>query len=272
MNNLVILTLTCNNRNALFETIQSFVNNTSFDQLDWVIFAQGCTVDHIERLQNLTKNVGNKVNFNVVVSEKNLGFSKGHNHLAEYGKSYKYVLMVEDDWYCLPSRYTNLENNWLTTSLSFLEENRDVSTLFLRKYRNDREKHQFGWTRSIPYMCHQYKDNFNYSEKMKDSKIVQYKDIKFQHIPNFLFTTNPYLRRNEDYSKCGVFPLPEYPDISSKIGEWKLTGYGDAQNWGWCEALTMEKIRHLITYNVGSGIFGHNEDWRDMMVSDHDKN
>jgi len=101
---------------------------------------------------------------------------------------------------------------------------------------------------------------------MESSRKVTYREIIFQHIPYFLFTFNPHLRRNADYYRCGVFPLPEYSDISTRQSEWKLTGNGDAKNWGWCEALSMEKTRDLVTYNVGSGIFGHYEDWVDALT------
>ena len=39
-----------------------------------------------------------------------------------------------------------------------------------------------------------------------------------------------------------------------------MTQYGDVASWGNAESLAMEKTRDLTTYNVGSGIWSHNED------------
>ena len=58
----------------------------------------------------------------LVVSEKNLGLSHGMNRLNECTKPYKYVLMIEDDWYCLPKKITGINKSWLKTCIDFMEE------------------------------------------------------------------------------------------------------------------------------------------------------
>jgi len=55
MDDFVVSTLTCNNRQALFETIKSFVENTEFKTIKWIIFAQGCNSDYIIQLNNLAE-------------------------------------------------------------------------------------------------------------------------------------------------------------------------------------------------------------------------
>ncbi len=270
MESFAIATLTCNDRETLFDTLQSFFDNTDIghitilnDKVVWCIFIQGYTDEYLHKLETKTAEYESSydVQFNLVKSRENLGLSKGANKLAESVKDYDLVLHLEDDWHCLSSDITGLSKQWLETSISFLIENHNVSTLFLRKYVDDREKQQYAWSRHANYTNHKHKDNFNYAEKMKGSNVIDHRDVKFQEIPKFLFTFNPHIRRNHDYYNVKVFPLDEYPDVSNRRGAWKLTQYGDVPKWGWCEAQAMEKTRELTTYNVGAGVFGHNEDW-----------
>lgn len=202
------------------------------------------------------------------VVEQNLGLSKGNNLLCDLVKEYEYVLNVEDDWTLLPEKMTQCPPTWLTTCLTFLDANRDVSTLFLRKYATAQEKWQYGWTRVISYRDHQYRNqNFNWAAKIKGSDVKMCGDLKFQHIPTFLFTFNPAIRRNADYYKANVFPLNEFEDVNRRRNEWKQTQEDTIVKWGWCESLAMEKHRDLKTYNVQSGCFGHYEDWAPLLLT-----
>ncbi len=255
-----IATLTCNDRESLFLTIESFCKNTNIN-CDWHIFLQGCTGEYLNRVTQFIEQFKN-VQFHLKTHQTNLGLSKGQNVIADMVKEYEYVLQLEDDWYCLPEKITGLSKEWLETCLQFLEKNKHVSTLYLRKYVDEMEKFKYAWTRHVEYKNHVYKKNFNYAKKMEGSDTRVFQEIKFQHIPQFLFTFNPCIRRNTDYYKVGVFPLLELKDINSKRGEWLATTPEDVPMWGWCEAIAMEKTRNLITYNVGSGIFGHQEDWQ----------
>jgi glycosyltransferase involved in cell wall biosynthesis len=262
-NTFAIATLTCNDRKTLFDTLKSFLENTNItNNIMWYIFIQGYTDEYLQILIDTIKEYEDKYNikFNLIQNKENLGFSKGNNKLAELVKSYDMVLNLEDDWHCLPADITGLSKEWLNTSIDFLTENENVSTLFLRKYVNDKEKYQYGWSRYVNYSKHKFKNNFNYAEKMKNSQIIMYNNIKFQEIPSFLYTANPHIRKNKDYYRATVFPLNEYTDVSQRREEWKLTQYNEVSKWGQCEAEAMEKIIFLTAYNVGSGIFGHNED------------
>lgn len=261
-----ITTICCNNRQTLFDVLDSFVIRTRAPETKWIILLQGCNNEFVAKIQERARLITNSqslITFDFIVLKDNIGLSKGANLLAEKSRSYRYVLHVEDDWLCLPTAITGSNYMWLTTCLEFLESHHKVSTLFLRKYSSDQEKHQYAWNRTANYQCHSRTGHFNYAAKMKDTHIEVYKDIKFQEIPHFLFTFNPCIRRNEDYHRVGVFPLNVYDDAIKKEREnqWTQTQYGDAPNWGWCEAFAMEKTYDLITYNVAAGIFGHHEDW-----------
>jgi hypothetical protein len=270
-----ITTLTCNNRATLIPTIRSLMVNTVLPPTRWFILLQGCTSNHVENVKQLCEEYERaypQLQFDLIISEKNLGLSKGNNILIKYSQDYDYIMNIEDDWICLPESITSLNGNWLLTCLQFLESRPNVSTLFLRRYVDAADKEKSAWTRDVYYYGHKYRDNFNASRKMKgppESHTVHLNEVKFQEIPKFTFTFNPCIRRHLDYVNKGVYPLDEFSDIRKapqavKDGQsvqWKMTQYGDVPQWGSCESIAMEKTRDLITYNVGSGKFGHAEDF-----------
>lgn len=251
--NFCVSLLTCNNRNTTEKTIGAFIENTKFNNLDFFVYAQGCTPEYIENLQKIKHP---EINFKYIIKEKNIGLTPALNELNSMVKEYKYVLFLEDDWICITKN-----KGWLKDSLQLLESNKDISTVFLRKYFDDKEKWHYGWTRTIPYHCHKHKDNFNYEKKMAGSNVVKVGVSEFQHIPTFLFTNNPCIRRNDDYYRVGAYPFPHYDDIKNNRDQWIGPKTSNAPNWGWAEAVTMEKIRDLTAYYIKDGIFGHHEDF-----------
>jgi hypothetical protein len=56
-----------------------------------------------------------------------------------------------------------------SSRIAILFNGRPISTIALRKYGNEREKWQYGWSRTIPYICHTHKNNFNYQSKLQDT-------------------------------------------------------------------------------------------------------
>ena len=271
MESFCLTTLTCNDRKTLFDTIESFLENTDINhlpiinqKLPWLIFIQGSINEYFDRLRQFTDKQMEQfaIDFQYIRSEENIGLSKGSNKLALAAKKYDYVLHIEDDWQCLPKDITCVGIDWLEVCISFMLEHPEVSTLFLRKYVSDDEKKRYAWNCHVAYRCHKYaKDNFNYAKKMEGSEVFNHRNIKFQHIPTFLFTFNPCIRRNKDYYTAEVFPFDEYEDVNKRRENWGLTEYKDVKDWGWCEAYAMEKTRDFKTFNVASGIFGHYEDW-----------
>jgi hypothetical protein len=273
-----ITTITCNNRDTLFPTIETFCDpernsyfsnkddgqdNISKCDIDWYILLQGCNVEHIKKVTSCTEKYDySNLRFILLVSKQNLGLSVGNNKLAAKVKDYKYVLHIEDDWITLDPLVTNVNNNWLETSIQLLDQNPSIATVFLRKFHDG---YNTGlWNQESSYKTFKYDDNGNYKKKMVGSNVIVLHDIQFQHIPKFLFTFNPAIRRNHMYYQCSVYPLLEKQDIrvsTNNETNWKMTQYEDVPEWGWCEADAMEKTRDLTSYNLNSGIFGHHEDW-----------
>jgi hypothetical protein len=250
---IVLATLHCNDRSAIFDVIRSFAEHTSHRRFTWIILSQGCSQEHNDLLRKELETFS--FHHDVLCLDENMGWSRGMNILYDHLEtrySPDYVLHLEDDWLCETSNMY-----WFNDCVSYLDTHPDVSTLFLRKYKSEKEKWDYGWTRSIWYMCFQHPHPFEYATKMKDHPIVTYKRLQLRRIPEFLYSANPTLFRFGDYKKCGVFPFEQYNDLSQKRQEWKTTTSEDAPQWGYAEAVSMEKIRDLVCMNVDKGIFFH---------------
>jgi glycosyltransferase involved in cell wall biosynthesis len=250
-----ITTLTYNDRSSLIKVIDSLTKELIKTKIiiKWYLLLQHCSGGFIANVKKALSNLPDNVIYNLMIYEENLGLSHANNILIEKTKCFKYVLHVEDDWILLENRVkSNDHPSWIDMCVAYMELNKDLSTIFLRAYNNEKEKWQYGWTRTIPYVCHKHPNNFNFEAKMKDLVPDIFSGNKFTEIPTFMFSFNPCIRRNEDYHKT-VFPLVEF-DKDQKDENKNI-------HWGWCEAVSMEKIRHLKAVWLNQGIFGHYEDW-----------
>lgn len=247
-----IATLHCNDRNAVFEVIDSLYEQTKNIPM-WTILSQGCSKTHNDNIRKKLESYG--IQYDLIEIEENMGWSRGMNTLYNYlaSNDYKFVFHLEDDWICTDIK----SKDWLTNCLTYLVLNPNVSTLFLRKYLTEEEKIFYGWKRHINYLCFKYSNPFMYNEKIKTEPKKEFRDITFRRIPEFLYTANPTIFRLSDYLEKNVFPFPEFNDISNLQKEWKTTTNDNAPEWGCSEALSMEKIRDLICMNVDNGYFYH---------------
>jgi len=270
---LSITFLSYNDNPLLFSTFKQFIENTNFKNIISTtvinILVQSCSKSYVKTIENICVLYNKDPSYNikcVLHTEENMGVSKANNYLYNLTKHFKYVLHIEDDWIIHPSKI--ITKDWLKLCIHFLENNEDVSTIALRAYGNSDEEYRYGWSRTIPYLCHEHKDNFNYKDKLINTKLLFSNEeelgaIRMIEIKNFLFTFNPVIRRNKDYIEKNVYPLPEYND-KDEIIEFKDDSLYEKKHendrWGWCEANTMEKIRDLRTYMYENGIFYHFDD------------
>lgn len=256
-----IATLHCNNRTAIFEVIPKFAEGIPEDfrsHFTWVVFSQGCSDEHNDGIEKALADHG--FTFDVVRIPNNMGWSRGMNGLysqLHFKTKYDLVLHLEDDWLLDTSTVTGASRNWLEDCLLYMMFHPEVSTLFLRKYVDDQDKHMYGWTRSIPYLCFKHPNPFNYASKIKTQPKISYRGLTLRRIPEFLYSANPTIIRLDDYIQKGVLPFPEFQDTSERQGEWKTTTMDDAPQWGYSEGLSMEKIRDLVCMNVNHGFFYH---------------
>lgn len=266
---LSITFLSYNDNELLLHTMKEFFNNTKFNDIEFDvhILIQNCSRAYIMSIEALCKSYPYKIILHT--EDANLGVSKANNFLFNVTRNSKYVLHIEDDWILYQTN-----PHWLHTCIQRIENNDSLSTIALRRYGTDDEKHSYGWSRNIPYMCHKYKDNFNYKDKLGDTEKEMVFDGEnfisgdFTPIKHFLFTFNPAIRRNIDYIKCGVYPLPEFEDKDDDIEYQENKKIHNADKWGWCEAITMEKTRDLNTEMFNTGIFVHFDDWKDVLKTE----
>jgi hypothetical protein len=175
------------------------------------------------------------------------------NTLWNYCSVYEYVLFLEDDW----RLWDQAPRNWLSVSCSILEERPEIDILFLRKYMSDHEKWQYGWTRHIPYQCFEDRLRFNYEDAMKSTEPFTYHGLTYQQIPHFMYSANPCLFKVAAYKKCNIFPMQEFNDKHSAHGTWNTSSDMSCE-WGYAEALSMEKTESLYTLYLKDGVFYHN--------------
>lgn len=256
-----ITLLSHSNNTLLFYTLKNLFLNTDFTliNVNFFILLQNCSESYINTIDNIISSFKNSIPdfssnliFEKIILNNNIGISKANNILYHKTINFEYVLHIEDDWILIHDN-----KDWLNLCLNILINNTTLSTISLRKYTSDKEKYQYGWNRTINYTCHKNKDNFNYTTKL--IKI----DDNFTQIKNFLFTFNPTIRKNKDYINCGVFPLVEFNDFDKNIGIINGVKNHDAEYWGFCEAIAMEKTIDLNTYMYKDGIFIHYDDWDD---------
>jgi glycosyltransferase involved in cell wall biosynthesis len=270
--------LSHNDNFTLFYTLTEFFKYTQFGfKTNIYILIQNCSPSYRRSLENLINILKKKDNlffekdnviFEIISIQENLGVSKANNLLYEKSKDCDYVLHIEDDWIFSPCKYP-FPCDWLLSCIEILSrEKSNISTISLRAYGNENEEYKYGWSRTIPYLCHTYTDNFNYKNKIDFTKpnIICYNNyFNFYSIPNFLFTFNPCIRVNKDYVEKGVYPLIEFEDKDTIEKFNENTKIHDSPSWGFCEALTMEKTRDLNTLLFEKGIFYHQDDNLDIL-------
>ena len=251
---LALTTVTYNNRETLLHVVRNFLRNTILSkQTYWYMALQNCSDEFVLRLLK-EFSAGNAHNLTLVIARfpTNIGLSKAMTYLIEQTKYFDFTLNIEDDWILLDKCCAQ---TWLDTSLTFLCTHDDASAVFLRAYANEKDKWQYGWTRNIPYRCHEYRDNFNYETGIQRENVTIEQDgMRFKFIPNFLYTFNPVIAKNKDYHRH-VYPIPILTN-DQKDPNFHA-------NWGCCEALVMERTRKagLKTFWLNEGIFGHHEDF-----------
>jgi GT2 family glycosyltransferase len=247
-----IATLTCNDRNSLKNTIDCIKKYTNLDGFTWTIYAQGCSDEFLKTVPLMFENTG--IDLRLFANKENEGCSKGFNRLWEYIKDYDFVLNIEDDWYLLEQANTD----WLKTCIEYMKDHESADILYMRRYMSDQEKWQYGWNRHFSYIFFNGRLRYNYEALMKKTTPHEYKGMKFQQIPEFMFTNNPCLFRTSSYKKVNIFPIMEQPGDRHDIkGDWTDSSKF-VSGWGYAEASIAEKTADLNTFYVNDGMFIHN--------------
>jgi len=235
MKKFCILTLTHESNNRpmyLQDTIESFLNNTEYDEIiDWFIYINKTNQEFISICNQLIEKYKERVNFKIIHSNVNNGVGYGINRLNDLSIDYEYSLFLEGDWKCMSSEISGQPKTWLKTSIELLDENQDVNAVFLRRYINDYE------SRSTGIFA-------NYS--VENCKIESKNELKYFTATANIYTNNPLIRRNKYFYDSKTFPLQEFFDANGNPTELKINDviYSD---WGQAE-IRAQPINKQIKY------------------------
>lgn len=242
INNFCVCTLThstVDRGRALKYTIKTFMQDYHGDRFEWFIWVN-ITDDEInESLEWAQKTYGDRVQFNIRISDINLGPGAGINRLSEWSKEYEYSFFIEGDWIKVPCKVAGISHQWIQDSINFLEKNKDITHIQLRKYIDDLDDrmYTFGhWIRP---------DNVERIATVTGNQYVIMKEREY--------TNTPCLRRMSAYYNLGIFPLKEYYDADGNPTEHKGN-----EDWGKAEIQTPTQMRAAW---INSGVFLHFEDW-----------
>lgn len=222
---------------ALLElVVDQFIQKTDITsstgaKLDWFIRANGINKDLQATLEHLPKKYSNVINWHIFVGQ-NLGVGAGINFLNQKCVDYEYLLFIEGDWVIT----SEVNKDWLSSSLQILEENPEYEQVFLRRYYSD------------------YEDRINGMSDYVNAKSflgkVQKQGVDFLCLKEGLYTNNPSIRRQKEFFNRGFFPLNEYYDQEGKATEVKGT-----PDWG--KAEIEARTSSLKTFYLWPGIFRH---------------
>ena len=237
MKKFCILTLThdSNDRPSyLQDTIDSFLDNTEFDQvIDWFIYINKTNQEFISVCNELINKHKDRVDFKIVHSNVNNGVGYGINRLNDLSVDYEYSLFLEGDWKCMPPDISGQPKTWLKTSIELLDENQDTDAVFLRRYTNDYESRSTGI--------------FAYYS-VKNTKVESKNGVRYFIVPIHVYTNNPVIRRNKYFYDNKTFPLHEFFDSDGNPTELKINNitYND---WGQAEMKAQpidKKIKYIM--------------------------
>lgn len=224
----------------LERTIVSFLDaNPDFDG-DWYIFFNSYNQDLLD-LTDLLFNKYSNVSWHLELSEKNLGVGAGINRLNNMVEHYEYVLFLEGDWTCLPQKISGLSPNWINELIECMEDS-DLDQMVLRRYLNDTDDRQFGYSYWL-------KEDILLEEK-------NYKSITYWILSKKEYTNNPVIRKNRRFYETRIFPLSEFFNANGDAVEVKGN-----PNWGRAEIEKETEGFQLKSAFMKWGTFVHDEHW-----------
>jgi hypothetical protein len=224
----------------LERTIVSFLDSNPGFEGDWYIFLNSYNDELLEVTERLFNQYSN-ITWHLEISKKNLGVGAGINRLNKMVENYEYVLFLEGDWTCLPQKISGLSLNWIDELVECMEDS-DLDQLVLRRYLNDTDDRQFGYSYWL-------KEDILLEEK-------NYKSIEYWILSKKEYTNNPVIRRNKRFYETGILPLSEFFDENGEAIEVK-----ENPNWGRAEIEKEAEGFQLKSAFMKWGVFVHDEHW-----------
>lgn len=230
--------------NLLKHTLETFLQSTLIParhvtlniHVNGDMNLEECMPDFLERLDQV---------FNLSITQSaNNGPGYGLNVLAEKALEREYNLMLEGDWFTLPSRISNIGNAWLSTCLMFMEKESDIDRIDLRRYQHDVDHRQY-----------MYANWFNSENIKSESRLeIDGHEYTLYHLRAREYTNPPNLQRIKRFYETTVYPLNVPTGSSGECLEVK----GNPE-WGFAEIDAGLRGLRLNTSYFNHGVFVHGD-------------
>ncbi|WP_370407732.1 glycosyltransferase [Tenacibaculum dicentrarchi] len=176
INPITFVLTSCDRHDLLELTLLSFIENNKYPIAQYIFIEDSPKEDSIRTVLDKFPELKGYI---LIVNNPKLGQMRSIDLAYSYVKT-EYIFHCEDDWKFLRS-------NFIEESLSILEENKNIMTVWLRE-QSDTNGHPIEKT--------------TFSTKTGvDYKLMATKYLRIWHG----FTLNPGLRRLSDYKKVGLF-------------------------------------------------------------------
>jgi len=182
----------------LKKCVQSLIENCYYRPLVLAVFDNGSKDDTHEWLKEQAADPGYGLEWRLERSNKDVGCASGSNRVAEMVRDCEYVLHLESDFEHLPEYLTGEDKMWLHRAVEFMDA--DVCDyLYLRRMVSHEDIFEHMWSNWMPRL------------ELDNS------EPPYLPCPDFWWSNNPHLRRNDAIYGIGSLPLDEAKD--GKKGE-----------------------------------------------------
>ena len=183
---------------ALKACVLSLLANCYYRPLKIAVFNNGSTdKTHEWCLENMRG--GYALDWVYDCSETDLGCAQGQNKAAELVRDCKYVLHLESDFEHLPEALSGQDKLWLHRAIEFMEQG-ECDYLYLRRMVNEKEAAMHWWARWMPQ--------------------IDREEGPYLRCPDFWWSNNPHLRRNEAIYEAGCLPMDVSHDGPKGTENW----------------------------------------------------
>ena len=198
-NTVAVSILTNSDRRCLLEPcVHSILSDCYYRPLTVAVFDNGSTDDTWDWLREAAARPAYGISWRLDRSVVDVGCAAGSNRVADMVRDHKYVLHVESDFFHLGVALTAEDKLWMHRAVRFMDNN-PCDYLYLRRMVTHRDIFFHWW-----------------AQWMRKIDLAA-STPPYLRCPDFWWSNNPHLRRNDAIYEAGCLPLDERSD--AKKGE-----------------------------------------------------
>ena len=198
----------------LKETLDRFLSYCYYRPLVIGIFNNGSTDDTKQWLYQLqASDPPYGVTYKIEQSDVDLGCAEGTNRACGLVRACEFAIHLESDFYPLSNEQSGEDKLWLRRAIEFMQTV-DCNYLYLRRMVGEWEMMAHYWSQWMPRITEQRG--------------------KYLNCPDFWWSNNPAIRRNEALYKNGTLPLDVTKDGPKGTPAWsqpELTTKAPGRTW-----------------------------------------